>query len=180
MTRLLTPAILVCLAGTALGQTTTPYSGQEAREISAWSDSQLEDLRAGAGLGYALPAELNGLPGPSHVLELAEELDLDPETIATIEAIFQSMRQRAQALGEALIAVEADLDEAFESGSATADEILRLTAEASEIEGRLRAVHLIAHLETAPLLTGHQRMLYAQARGYSDGHDGQGHGHGDP
>ena len=130
MIRLLTPAILVCLSASVLGQTATPYSGQETREISALSESQIERLRAGAGLGYAHAAELNGVPGPLHVLEIAEALDLDSETIARVDAIFQSMRQQAQALGGDLIAVEAELDEAFGTWSATAEVILRLTAKA--------------------------------------------------
>lgn len=46
------------------------YSGYASREIKALSPAQIEDLRTGRGMGLALPAELNGYPGPLHVLEL--------------------------------------------------------------------------------------------------------------
>ena len=47
--------------------------------MKSLSDQQLSDLRAGRGMGMALPAELNGYPGPVHVLELADALGLTPE-----------------------------------------------------------------------------------------------------
>ena len=40
----------------------------------------MADLRAGRGMGLALAAELNGYPGPAHVLELADKLDLARST----------------------------------------------------------------------------------------------------
>lgn len=46
------------------------YAGTQARPVKALSDQQLADLRAGRGMGMALPGELNGYPGPVHVLEL--------------------------------------------------------------------------------------------------------------
>ena len=57
----------------------SPYSGLETRAIKALSDSQIADLKAGRGMGLALAAELNGYPGPMHVLELADELVLSVE-----------------------------------------------------------------------------------------------------
>src|SRR5207244_4142384 len=50
----------------------SPYAGQQRRSVKALSEQQLSDLQAGRGMGLALPAELNGYPGPSHVLELAD------------------------------------------------------------------------------------------------------------
>jgi len=46
----------------------TPYAGMQMRSIKALSDQQIADLAAGRGMGLALAAELNGYPGPSHVL----------------------------------------------------------------------------------------------------------------
>jgi hypothetical protein len=40
------------------------------------SDEQIADLRAGRGMALALTAELNGYPGPLHVLDLADQLAL--------------------------------------------------------------------------------------------------------
>ena len=70
-------AALVIAIGTAVAQ--TPYAGMQTRSIKALSDQQIADLRAGRGMGLALAAELNGYPGPSHVLELADKLDLSPD-----------------------------------------------------------------------------------------------------
>ena len=52
----------------------TPYAGFEKRAIKALSEQQIADLRAGRGMTLALAAELNGYPGPVHVLEHAEQL----------------------------------------------------------------------------------------------------------
>ena len=57
----------------------TPYAGMQTRSIKALSDQQIADLQAGRGMGLALAAELNGYPGPSHVLELADKLGLSAD-----------------------------------------------------------------------------------------------------
>ncbi|TFV44521.1 hypothetical protein [Bradyrhizobium niftali] len=51
------------------------YAGLQMRPIKALSEQQVADL----SLGLALAAELNGYPDPSHVLELADKLDLTTE-----------------------------------------------------------------------------------------------------
>ena len=69
------------------GENITPYAGFEAREIKSLSEQDLEELRRGGGWGLALPAELNGRPGPAHLLELEEELNLSASQIKAISAI---------------------------------------------------------------------------------------------
>jgi hypothetical protein len=54
----------------------TPYAGQQARTIKALSDEDIAALLKGDGMGFAKAAELNGYPGPKHVLDLAEKLKL--------------------------------------------------------------------------------------------------------
>ena len=68
MHRYLTSLAIIVAAAVppALGQ--SPYAGMQARPVKALSDQQIADLKAGRGMGLALPAELNGYPGPSHVL----------------------------------------------------------------------------------------------------------------
>ena len=51
-----------------------PYAGQQARAIKALSDDDIAALRKGEGMGVAKAAELNGYPGPAHVLVLAADL----------------------------------------------------------------------------------------------------------
>lgn len=148
-----------------------PYAGEQVRAIKALSPEAVDGLLAGEGMGYALAAELNGYPGPRHVLDLGEELGLSTDQRREMEKVRSRMREAAVELGERLVAAERALDRAFASGEATEEEVERLTAESAVIEGRLRAVHLDAHLETRALLTEEQVENYGRLRGYGHDHD---------
>lgn len=147
-------------------QHATPYAGQQQRDIKALSDQQIADLRQGRGMGLALAAELNGYPGPLHVLELSDRLQLTAEQHQQFQRLFESMKAEAIAAGEALIADERALDRAFAERSMTPDALAALTARIGEAQGRLRAVHLKYHLSSADLLSHEQRRRYADLRGY--------------
>ncbi len=54
-------------------------SAQSAPPPKALSASDVQALDEGRGMGTAKPAELNGYPGPMHVLQLAAELELSRE-----------------------------------------------------------------------------------------------------
>jgi Spy/CpxP family protein refolding chaperone len=154
----------------------SPYVGFDTREVKTISPERLEGLRRGAGLGYALAAELNGLPGPMHVLELANGLQLTSEQRQRTQALFERMRKEAIAAGEALIAAEAHLDRMFQLGHASPDRIAAQTQVAAAQEARLRAIHLSAHLEQRDILTPGQIESYARLRGYGAGHAPGAHG----
>ena len=182
MMRALIASLAVLCAAQAAAQTAQPYAGQQDRAIAALSAQRIEGLRAGRGLGYAKAAELNGFPGPMHVLDLADDLGLDDPTRDRIARIRANMLDQAIPLGEQLIAAEQALDDLFAKGIPDAAAVADATQAIGLIEARLRAVHLTAHLETTPLLTHPQRMIYAKARGYarSNGHSrqhGSGHSH---
>ena len=51
-----------------------PYAGEQQRAIKSLSEKDIADLQAGQGMGLAKAAELNGYPGPAHVLEHADAL----------------------------------------------------------------------------------------------------------
>ena len=91
----------------------SPYAGMEQRRIKALSEQQIADLRAGRGMGLALAAELNGYPGPMHVLELADALELVAEQRSRTLALFEAMKAETIPIGERLIAEEAALDRLF-------------------------------------------------------------------
>src|SRR5438105_1860854 len=91
----------------------TPYSGLQQRAVKALSDQQIADLRAGRGMGLALAGELNGYPGPLHVLELGEQLQLTAEQRQRIQELFEAMTAEAVPVGEKLIALETALDREF-------------------------------------------------------------------
>lgn len=156
-------ALLVSTA--ALAQ--TPYAGMQTRGIKALSDNQVGDLQAGRGMSLALAAELNGYPGPLHVLELADKLGLSAEQRGKVQQLFDSMKAEAVSLGAKLIEQEAELDRQF-SGRTIAPESLRsMTAAIAAIQGQLRATHLKYHLSTAALLSPQQIQQYAALRGYA-------------
>ncbi|MEA2967554.1 MAG: hypothetical protein QOE78_815 [Alphaproteobacteria bacterium] len=121
-----------------------PYTGLEARPIKALSEQQMADLRAGRGMGLALAAELNGYPGPMHVLELAEPLALSDQQRAKVQDLFAAMKAEAVPLGETLIAQEADLDKQFAGKTITP---AGLTASMNAI-GATQAALRGAHLKT--------------------------------
>lgn len=159
------------LAGFAAEQ--SPYAGEEHRAIKSLSEQEIEALRRGDGMGFAMLAELNHFPGPKHVLAVADRLRLSATQIEATEALFEDMRSRAVALGEELIAAEARLDRAFTEATVTADRLLDALLEIGEIKARLRFVHLESHLRQRSLLSPEQISKYDEIRGY--GHADAGH-----
>jgi Spy/CpxP family protein refolding chaperone len=148
----------------------SPYASLQAREISTLSEKEMADLREGRGMGYALAAELNGYPGPRHVLELAARLELTAEQQQKTQALFDSMKRETSALGVRLIEAERGLHALFASKQASAEEISTLTSRASGIEGELRAAHLKYHLAMLELMNPQQVEAYKNMRGYGGGH----------
>jgi hypothetical protein len=154
------------MAVTAQTHGHSPYAGLESREIKSLSEADLEDLRLGRGWGLALPAELNGVPGPAHLLELQAELGLDASQVAAIEDIFAAMQSEAQEAGERFIAAEAAIEAAFRDGGMTPDALRALIDTSAAARAELRFIHLSRHLETPPLLTADQIARYNDLRGY--------------
>ncbi len=146
----------------------SPYAGQEARDIKALDPDRVAGLLAGDGLGYAKAAELNGVAGPKHVLELATELGLTDDQRAATETIFEGMREGAVELGRRIVEAERRLDRAFAAGELDARTLRDHTAEIGRLEGELRAVHLAAHLEMMDVLTRYQVHEYMRLRGYEE------------
>src|SRR6185437_847776 len=91
----------------------SPYAGMETRPVKALSDQQIADMKAGRGMGLALAAELNGYPGPAHVLELADALMLSDKQRAATNALLAEMKAETIPIGERIIADETALDRLF-------------------------------------------------------------------
>ena len=170
-------ALIATLAGSAMAQhhghhgtqhhhQHKPYAGMQQRAVKALSPEQIADLKAGRGMGLALAAELNGYPGPLHVLELAAKLGLTGEQTKKTQHLYESMKAEAIATGDTLIAAEQALDRAFAERAITPEILAGLTARVGDAQGKLRAVHLKYHLTTAELLTAAQMKRYAELRGY--------------
>jgi hypothetical protein len=149
-------------------------------EIRGLSEEQIDAYREGSGMGLALPAELNGYPGPRHVLDLATDLALTEAQQETIQALYDQMRAQAIELGEQILIGEAALEEAFRHGGITIADLEYRLSNLGELNGRLRFMHLQAHIATLDVLTPHQAMLYNRLRGYSENTqmgDGENSGH---
>jgi hypothetical protein len=146
--------------------TVQPYAGFQDREIRALEPVLVADLLAGRGAGYALAAELNHYPGPTHVLEFAAELELSADQEKSVSTVKAAMQQEAALLGTQLVDLEEELDIGFRSKAITAEELSSLTGRIAEVEGRLRNVHLQAHLAVVAVLSEDQVARYDELRGY--------------
>ena len=144
------------------------YAGQQTRAIKALSDEDITALRKGEGTDMAKAAELNGYPGPVHVMALAAQLGLTETQQRDVKAIFDRMSAAAKPPGVDLIAQEQALDQLFANGEISLDRLIAATAAIAGLQGRLRAVHLSAHLETRAVLDAGQIARYQQLRGYGD------------
>lgn len=147
----------------------SPYAGLEKRSVKALSDEEVADLKAGRGMGSALAAELNGYPGPSHVLELGEPLGLTNAQRIRMQALFEAMKGETILIGERLIEQESDLERQFARRTVTPASLTAATAAIGATQAALRAAHLRYHLATVEVLTPEQVRRYNELRGYSQG-----------
>jgi|SRR5437660_3115944 len=158
--------VLLVFANGAFAQ--SPYAGLQTRPIKALSAEQVADLKAGRGMGLALPAELNGYPGPRHLLDLADQLGLSSGQRDALQSMFDAMKAEAIPIGERLIEQETELDGLFSRHLATAETVAAATASIGETQAKLRNAHLKYHLATIALLQPEQIEQYRRLRGYAD------------
>jgi hypothetical protein len=151
------------------GQTASPYAGMERRVVKTLSDQQTADLRAGRGMALALAAELNGYPGPMHVLELADALRLTDNQRTRTDALFQAMKAETIPIGEQVIAEETALDDLFGEKRVTPRSLAATTSRIGTLQGDLRAAHLRYHLAMMDVLSSSQIIRYIELRGYASG-----------
>lgn len=165
-------AILVLTAtvvASAVDGSTSPYAEEVTRQIKALSPEDTADLLAGRGMGYAKAAELNGYPGPSHVLQIADALRLSGEQRLETQRIFDRMISSAKAVGAQLVAAEGALDSLFRNRRVTPESLTLALDQIAGLQSKLRNIHLQAHLEQTALLTPHQVSRYVELRGYHQG-----------
>jgi hypothetical protein len=144
----------------------SPYVGQEKREIKALSKQEIDSYLSGDGMAFAKAAELNLYPGPKHVLDLAEQLQLSDGQRKRTGEIFQNMKAQAVSLGKELVDRERLLDSRFAQRTIADADLEQLVTEISVIQGKLRTVHLRAHLAQRIVLTADQIRRYDALRGY--------------
>ncbi|MFM2400346.1 MAG: hypothetical protein RL341_2503, partial [Pseudomonadota bacterium] len=93
----------------------SPYAGEQGRSIKALSDKEITSILQGQGMGLAKAAELNGYPGPMHVLEHARRLELTDEQRVKTRALMEAHKKEVKDLGAKLVEAERVLDQAFAS-----------------------------------------------------------------
>ncbi len=176
-TLLLSMSLFAAGIPVALASPASPYAGQEAREIKALAPEEVDDYLTGKGMGLAKAAELNGYPGPAHVLALSQGLALTPDQILRTESLFRRMESKATTLGRSLIEQERALDTQFASKAITPASLHALLAKIAEAQGQLREVHLQTHLEQMAILSPVQVARYQELRGYAQKQGGHSHVH---
>lgn len=165
-------ALLTCLPLSTLAQHShgaqTPYAGLQNRAIKSLSDNDINELRRGGGWGLALAAELNGMPGPAHLLELKDQIPLAADQVAKTQALLDEMRRAAIPTGDRLIAAEKALEAAFATGKVDESSLRRLLADAESARSELRFIHLSQHYKTVQFLRPEQIKRYNILRGYAE------------
>ena len=169
--------IAVAMAVPIASLAASPYADQTSRSIKALSDEEVADYLSGKGMGLAKAAELNGYPGPLHVLELSEQLGLSASQKEKTEAIFAHMLDRAKATGKLLVDEERKLDGLFASRTISPSVLHQTLESIATLQRQVREIHLQAHLEEAEVLSEAQAMQYWHLRGYAGGSMEHGHRH---
>ena len=156
----------VFIAGATHAQA-SPYMGEQNRTIKSLSEREVEDLLSGQGMGLAKAAELNGYPGPTHVLRLADQLKLSEPQRSATQDLLTRHKAMAREMGARLVEAERALDRAFAHHHIDHDRLAALTAEIGRLQAQLRAEHLGTHLAQTALLSAEQAERYARLRGYA-------------
>jgi hypothetical protein len=178
---LLTCLVLLIVAPVAADDVlTSPYRGQTFTEIRGLTEKEISELRQGRGMGLARAAELNGYPGPRHVLDAvgAGRLQLTPDQVQAIQRLFDDMSSEAQRLGNMVLKEEWALEQAFRKGAISEAVLHASVGRIAALQGDLRVVHLRTHLQTRSVLSEQQIQRYKQLRGYgADSPEKQEHEH---
>jgi hypothetical protein len=116
------------------------------------------------GMGQAKYAEMNGYPGPKHVLDLAVQLKLGEEQKASVQSFYNEMSLRAKEVAKQIIQIEQELNSAFAQGLVVEKSVRNDCEEIGRLRGKLRSIHLVAHMKTKEVLSATQIAMYKKLR----------------
>lgn len=184
---LLVPVLFSCpsvyaQSNTGSSQHLSEYAGQETRAVKSLSEDDIKELLNGEGWGLAKVAELNGIPGPRHILDMGDEIDLNENQRSQIEILYNVMKEDATALGIKYVDLEKQLNESFANRDIDEAKLKDLLMQLAHVSYELRYAHLIAHLRTNEILSVDQVDKYNRLRGYNsadpcenipEGHDAE-------
>jgi Spy/CpxP family protein refolding chaperone len=146
----------------------SPYAAHRGAAATGLLPEEVEGLVSGKGMALALAAEVNGYPGPRHVLDASEagQLALRPDQQAAVEALHARMLEDAQAKGREILEVESHLAQRFRHGHIDDASLRDALDRIGQLRAELRFIHLRTHLATRALLTPDQIARYNAVRGY--------------
>jgi Spy/CpxP family protein refolding chaperone len=133
---------------------------------------------AGAVQAQHQPYALNRYPGPMHVLELADRLNLSAEQRQATKRLMDAHKAEARVLGARLVDAEGRLDALFRRGQVQSQELAAAVREAATLQGEYRLAHLETHHRLRAILTEAQVAQYDILRGYASPSGRSGHKHG--
>lgn len=155
---LLISALLMSCAG-------SPDKQDPASTSRTLAQQDVDGLLLGMGMGMAAPAEINGYPGPRHVLELKDELDLTPDQRFATSRLIGQMLGQARALGQRIVDAERRLDADMASGELSGPQIKARVEGIASLRAQLRFTHIDAHLKQKKILRPEQVARYYELRG---------------
>jgi Spy/CpxP family protein refolding chaperone len=121
-------------------------------------------LLAGSETGQVRPADANGFPGPRRLLELEKDLTLTPGQKKSLLTLAEETQKRAAELGKRIVRVEEEQYDAFRTGLVSEQSVREDAEQIGRLRGKLRGIHLVAHLKAKKLLTADQRALYRKLK----------------
>jgi len=117
---------------------TSKYIGEEHRKIKSLSTDDIVELKKGGGWGLAKAAELNGVPGPVHILEMEDKINLTKDQKMKVQKIYNEMKAEAMSLGEQLIHLEEELNNHFANRTINQALLKKLVHEIENVRSKLR------------------------------------------
>lgn len=178
--RLVLVAILICLVvlSSACGRSTSTgqaegRSGGDAGHaghvhggaIRSLPGRDIVALAGGEGGGLAKIADLNGYPGPRHVLDMDAHLNLTTRQREQLRQVMSTMEADAKEVATRYLSALAQLEEDTRQGSLSGDQFLKRYRAVEALRTELGAVHLITHFKTKDLLTPAQVATYYKPQG---------------
>jgi len=142
----------------------TEHAGHQGRGQGGMRAREFRNLQQGRGMGMGRVADVNGYPGPMHVLEHAEALELTDGQSERTRELMTRVKTRAPELGKQVVDAEKRLEAMFAGGSVNAAKMDSLLMEIAELRAHLRSLHLTAHLDQAAVLTEVQLEKYKELR----------------
>ncbi len=171
-------AAALALAAACAHAQQQPYAGQDQRGIKSLSADEVKQYTSGAGMGYAKPAEPNRYPGPMHVLELADKLELTQQQLGQVQALMDAHKAEARAIGAKFVESERALEVLFREGRVVEGALAAAVKAAAALQGEYRLTHLETHRRLRAVLTDTQVTRYDALRGYGGaGQSSGGHRH---